>query len=225
MREFRNLGSEFSLLTFISLKSCHISKGEKRSLLCPPILFFFAIFLICCLFPGFLSCSHQEKDAKITDFLVTSSAENVVVYARVINCFTKDMESAILAGVPTTFTFLVDLYQKRTHWFDKKISRLVITHTIKYDSVKKTFNVSSTNGQEPSGFQDFDSAKRAMAELNGVVVAPIRHLKKDKTYYILVKAKMEKVRLPLHMEYVFFFISLWDFETNWYKQEFVYRSG
>lgn len=184
----------------------------------------FAVFLILCLFPGFFSCSYQEKNAKITDFLVTSSAENVLVYARVTNCFTKDMESAILAGVPTTFTFLVDLYQKRTHWFDKRISQLVITHTIKYDSVKKTFDVSSSNGQEPLGFEDFDSAKRAMAELNGIIVAPIRHLKKDKKYYILVKAKMEKVRLPLHMEYVFFFISLWDFETNWYKQEFVYRS-
>lgn len=183
----------------------------------------FAIFLICCLFPGFLSCSYQKKDAKITDFLVTSSTENVLLYARVTNCFTKDMESAILAGVPTTYTFLVDLYQKQTHWFDKRISRLVITHTIKYDSVKKTFDVSSSNGQEPLGFEDFDGAKRAMAELNGIIVAPMRHLKKDKKYYILVKAKMEKVRLPLHMEYVFFFISLWDFETNWYKQEFVYR--
>jgi len=148
----------------------------------------------------------------------------VVVYARVTNCFTRDMESAILAGVPTQFTFLVDLYQKRIHWFDKKISRLVITHTIKYDSVKKTFNVSSSNGQEPIGFQDFDSAKRAMADLNGVVIAPIRHLEKDKTYSVSVKAKMDKVRLPLHMEYVFFFISLWDFETDWYRQEFVYRS-
>jgi len=182
----------------------------------------FAIFLICCLFPGFLSCSHQEKDAKITDFLVTSSAENVLVYARVTNCFTKDMESAILAGVPTTFTFLVDLYQKRTHWFDKRISPLVITHTIKYDSVKKTFDVSSSNGQEPAGFQDFGSAKRVVADLNGVVVASIKHLAKDKRYYVLVKAKMDKVRLPLHMEYLFF--SLWDFETNWYRQEFVCRS-
>ncbi len=216
MREFRNLGNKFSLLTFISLKACHISEGEKRG------WSLFAIFLFCCLLLGFISCSYQHQDAKITDFLVTSSAENVLVYARVTNCFTKDMESAILAGVPTTFTFLVDLYQKRTYWFDKKMSRRVITQAIKYDSVKKTFDVSSSNGQEPAGFQDFGSAKRAIADLNGVVVASIRHLAKDKRYYVLVKAKMDKVRLPLHMECLFF--SLWDFETSWYRQEFVYRS-
>ncbi|MDO8785220.1 MAG: DUF4390 domain-containing protein [Syntrophales bacterium] len=191
----------------------------------PQSVRFFVIFLICCLSHSLLSCSYPNKNAKITDFLVTGSAGTLLVYAKVTNCFTKDMESAILAGVPTTFTFLVDLYQKRTHWFDKKISRLVIAHTIKYDSVKENFNLSSSIGQESPVFQDFDSAKRAMAELNGVIIAPMGHLKKDAKYYILVKAKMDKVRLPLHMEHVFFFISLWDFETNWYKQEFVYRSA
>jgi len=135
------------------------------------------------------------------------------------------MTSAILAGVPTKFNFLVDLYQKQTRWFDKRISRLIITHTIKYDSVKKVFNVSSTDAQDSLGFQDIDSAKRAMAELNGVIIGPLKQLKKDKKYYILVKAKMDKVRLPLSMEHIFFFISLWDFETAWYKQEFVYRTA
>ncbi|MFA4915904.1 MAG: DUF4390 domain-containing protein [Syntrophales bacterium] len=179
------------------------------------------VFLACCLLLV-LSCWYfQQREAKIADFMLTSSAGNIVVYARVTNCFTKDMESAILAGVPTTFTFLVNLYQKRIHWLDKNISRLVISHTIKYDSVKKNFNFSSINGQEKSAeFQDFDSAKRAMADLNGVIVSSTKNLKKNKTYYISVKAEMDKVHLPLHMD---FFISLWDFETNWYRQEFVYR--
>jgi hypothetical protein len=35
----------------------------------------------------------------------------------------------------------------------------------------------------------------------------------------MIKAKLDKVRLPLYMEYVFFFVSLWDFETDWYRQE------
>jgi hypothetical protein len=38
----------------------------------------------------------------------------------------------------------------------------------------------------------------------------------------MIKAKLDKVRLPLGMEYVFFFVSLWDFETDWYKQRFMF---
>ena len=34
-----------------------------------------------------------------------------------------------------------------------------------------------------------------------------------------MKAKLDKARLPLRMEYLFFFVSLWDFETDWYQQK------
>jgi len=38
----------------------------------------------------------------------------------------------------------------------------------------------------------------------------------------MMKVKIDKVRLPLHMEYVLVFVSFWDFETAWYKQRFSY---
>jgi len=160
----------------------------------------------------------QGQDAQIKDILVTTQKGQVLVYAKVTNCFTKSMDSAIMAGVPTTFTFLLNLYRERAGWFDKKVSAAQIKHTIKYDSVKKLFYVSSSLGKEPSVFSDLESAKRAMAEFNGVVVLPVNGLSKDGSYYIMMMAKLDKVRLPLYMEYVFFFVSLWDFETDWYRQ-------
>jgi len=39
---------------------------------------------------------------------------------------------------------------------------------------------------------------------------------------VRVKVKIDKVRLPLYMEYVFFFVSLWDTETPTYRQRFSY---
>ena len=131
-------------------------------------------------------------------------------------------KTAILAGVPVTITFLVDLYQERSLWFDRKAAGVVIKQAVQYNSVKKTFYVWLLDRQEPEGFQDFEGAKRAMTELNGVVVAPVRQLQKNRPTYIMIKAKLDKVRLPLGMEYVFFFVSLWDFETDWYKQRFMF---
>jgi len=60
-----------------------------------------------------------------------------------------------------------------------------------------------------------------MSELNGIVLASLKDLPKDKSYYVMVKAKLDKIRLPMHMEYVLFFVSLWDFETDWYRQRIV----
>ena len=97
---------------------------------------FVSICLILALFLVF-PFPLRADEAAISCF-VTNNATHLLVYARVTNCFTKDMEAAILAGVPTTFTFLVDLYQERRRWLDKKLIRLTVRHTIKYDNRQKT---------------------------------------------------------------------------------------
>ena len=180
------------------------------------------LFLCGCLL-FFLPLSSEASEAKFTDLLITNNAGQVTIYARVINCFTPDIEAAILAGVPTTFTFLFDLYQKRSYWWDKKLTRRVIKHTIKYDNVKKNFLLASTNRPEADTFPTLETAKRAMADLNAVVVCQVRSLERDKSYYLRMKAKLDQVRLPLHMESLFFFVSLWDFETDWHQQTVTYQ--
>jgi hypothetical protein len=179
---------------------------------------------ICLVLALFFIFSHplRAENAGIRDLLVTNNASHLLVYARVTNCFTRDMEAAILAGVPTTFTFFVELYQERRRWFDRKLDSITIRHTIKYDNVKKIFYVSANGDREAASFQDFESAKRAMADLNGIPVAPLKAIKRNEYYYILLKAKLDKVRLPLNMEVIFFFLSLWDFETAWAREGFFY---
>jgi hypothetical protein len=174
-----------------------------------------AVFLVLFLF---LPYPASGQEAKIRDILITPQGGQILVYAQVTNCFTKPMESAIMAGLTTTFTFLLNLYQERSGWMDSKVTSAEIKNTIKYDSVKKTFYVYSSMERDPAMFQDLESAKRAMSEFNGAIVFPKSVVRKDLPHYITMMAKLEKVRLPLHMEYVFFFVSLWDFETAWYRQ-------
>jgi hypothetical protein len=178
--------------------------------------------LVLCWLLLLIPIQSKAQAAKFTDMLITNNAEQILAYARVTDCFTNSMEAAILAGVPTTFTFLFDFYQARPYWWDKKIFHHVVQHTIKYDNVKKIFRVSSTNGKELVTFQSFDAAKKAMADLSGIVIVPVRTLARGKSYYVKMKAKLDQVRLPLHMEYLFSFVSLWDFETDWYKQKVIY---
>jgi hypothetical protein len=178
-----------------------------------------SLFLFFC---GISSAPLHAEEAGIRDLLVTNNAAHVLLYARITNCFTKEIDAAILAGVPTTFTFVVDLFQERSLWLDKRLVRLTVRHTIKYDNVKRLFHVSQDGQKEPTSFQDYEGAKRAMADLNGLPVAPLKTLKRGEYYYVQVKAKLDKVRLPMHMEYIFIFVSLWDFETDWYREGFFY---
>ena len=162
----------------------------------------------------------QAIEPTITDILITNNEEKVLLYARLVNGFKTEMESAILAGVPTVFTLQLNVYQVRSYVWDKKISSNEIKRTIMYDNLKKTFSIYSNGDQVPVIFPDFESAQKAMADFNGIVASPMSILEKGKNYYLEMKIKIDKVRLPLSMENVLFFVSFWDFETAWYRQNF-----
>lgn len=184
--------------------------------------FFYAgIFISLFIFAGW-PIKAQAVEPKITDILISNNAENVLLYARLINGFKPEMESAILAGVPTVFTLQLDVYKMRSYIWNKKISSHEIKRVIKYDNLKKTFSIYTNGNPEPSIFPDFESAQNAMADFSGIIATPISYLERGENYYLEMKIKIDKVRLPLHMEYILFFVSYWDFETAWYQQKFSY---
>ncbi|KQC11148.1 MAG: hypothetical protein APR62_10490 [Smithella sp. SDB] len=164
----------------------------------------------------------QAIEPKITDILITNNRDNVLLYARLVNGFKPEMEMAILAGIPAVFTLQLEVYQERSFVWDKKLASHEIKRTMKYDNLKKTFSIYTNGNPQPVVFSDFERAQKAMADFNGIVAVPLSSLTKGKNYYILIKIKMDKVRLPLHMEYIFFFVSYWDFETVWNRQNFSY---
>jgi hypothetical protein len=164
----------------------------------------------------------QAIEPTINDIIITNNKESVLLYARVVNGFKTEMESTILAGAPAVFTLHVEVYQVRSVVWDKKITSYEIKRIIKYDNLKKTFSIFTNGNETPVVFPDFESAQKAMADLSGIVIVPIQKLVRGNNYYLRMKVKIDKVRLPLHMEYVFLFVSFWDFETAWYKQRFSY---
>lgn len=181
---------------------------------------FIFLFITLGLFGG--PTDLQAVEPLIKDIIISNNAKNVLLYARVVNGFKTEMESSILAGAPAVFTLLADVYQVRSYIWDRKISSCEIKRTIKYDNIKKTFSIHTNGNEAPVIFADFESAQKAMADLSGMAIVPLEKLAKGNNYYLKMKVKIDKIRLPLHMEYVLFFVSFWDFETAWYRQNFSY---
>jgi len=165
---------------------------------------------------------RSDTGPRMVDILITSNTKNVLLYARLVDCFKTEMESAILAGVPAVFTLHLDVYQERSYLWDKHIVSKEIRRTIKYDNLKKVFSITTNGSGQPVILSDFGSAQKAMADLNEISVIPISYLSKGNNYQTQIRVKIDKVRLPFNMEYVLFFVSLWDFETPLYKMRFSY---
>ena len=180
------------------------------------------LLLIFCFLLSFPS-PLQAAEATLSDIIVTNTQEDLLVFFDIKGCFTREMEEAILNGIPTTFTIVIKLYRARTAWLDASIASITLEHTIKYDSLKNEFRV--TRSEEDNTeivVKDFEAAKKAMAEIRNIRVVPLKELQERGKYQLRVKAELEKVRLPLYLHYVLFFVSLWDFETDWYTVDFIY---
>lgn len=171
----------------------------------------------------FLFSSLGARQAQITDIIVTNNQEYLLVYFYTKGCFTPEMNKAIMSGLPTTFTFLLELTKPRSFWPNKKLAALKLHHTIKYDSLREEFQVTlSERGNQTFIFKEYAKAQEMMADVSNIQMIPLKQLEKNNQYQLRIKAELNKVTLPLYLHYILFFVSLWDFETDWYVVEFIY---
>jgi hypothetical protein len=170
-----------------------------------------------------LSPSARAEKASLKDILVTNTMDHLLVYFSVTDCFTEDMIKAINNGFKTTFTFFIKLHRVRGLWLDSEIADLKVKHDIQYDNLKRVYYVNlSEKDNEVISLKDFDEAKDLMSEIVALKVCELHRLRKGSHYKVSMMAELDKIRLPLHLHYVFFFLSLWDFETDWYTMDFKY---
>ena len=163
------------------------------------------------------------REALLADIVVNSSPDHLLVYFGVTDCFTEDMKKAIDNGINTRFTFFVKLREVRRLWWDKTLADLEVSHDIQYDNLKKVYFVKlSENESETISVQDFEEAKRLMSEIVGLKITELHNLERDQRYQVRMMAELDKIRLPFYLHHVLFFLSLWDFETDWYSVDFRY---
>ena len=176
--------------------------------------------ILCFLFPA---TALAENNAVIENIKLANTRDDLLTYFDVKKAFTPKINQAVLNGIPTTFSFYVTLYKTQGSWFDKKISDIQFKSTLKYHSLKKKFSVSRPwKDGSPVTVKTLKEARSLMTEVDNLKILPLDQLVKGDKYQLRIKAKLDKVTLPLSLHYVLFFVSFWDFETNWYLINFTY---
>lgn len=161
----------------------------------------------------------RGEEAVIEGLRVEREKETLSISFWVKNCFNEEMEEAIRTGVPTTFNFLVKLHRKRSLIWDKKIARHRFQHNIVYDNLKKDFRIWLQEKGQEIRIKDLEKAKVSMQRVEGFAVVAGKELKTGE-YKLAIKAELDPVKLPLRLECILFFVSLWDFETDWHYYTF-----
>ncbi len=183
------------------------------------------IAVLCCMIlnPVFPVIAQASRKAILKNIVITNDRDNLISYFKVQGAFTKKITQAVFNGVPTSFSFFVCLYRIKNIWFNTKIINMKFTSTLKYNTLKKEFTVIRPwKTDKPCVTKSFEQAKMMMADVDNLKVVPLDQLKKGEKYQLRFKAELSRVTLPLYLHYVFFFVSLWDFDTDWYTIDFVY---
>lgn len=164
-----------------------------------------------------------RRRCSLENIVITNTRDDLIAYFTVTGAFTDKMSEAVIKGVPASFSFFVSVYRKRDGWFDEKIADVNVSATLKYNSLKQDFTVSRPwNTDKPFTTTSFEQAKEMASTIYNLKVIPLHQLEKGEQYEVRIKAEMNKATLPLYLHYVFFFISYWDFETDWYTINMIY---
>ena len=167
-------------------------------------------------------CGFADN-ATLANIIVTNTRDDLLLYLTVKDAFPAEIEDTINSGVPATFSFYIDLYRVRSFWPDKEIAEIVVTHTIKYDNLKKEYIVTRSWEEDQSvSVKSLEEAKKLMTEIDSLKITPLNLLEKGLHYQIRAKAELGKLTLPFYLHYIFIFVSLWDFETDLYTIDFIY---
>ncbi|MCF8112842.1 MAG: DUF4390 domain-containing protein [Desulfotignum sp.] len=159
----------------------------------------------------------------LTNIKLANTRDDLLIYFKVKNAFSQKITQAIENGIPTTFSYYVSLYRTSDLWLDKKIADIDIKSTVKFNSLKQEYAVSRAwKDDTPSVTKSLEEAEDWMTEIDNLTVIPLADLVKGQKYQIKIKAKLARVTLPFSLHYVFFFVSLWDIETDWYVINFTY---
>jgi len=172
------------------------------------------VLLLISILPG----TAFSQKAEIRDVQVKGSSGTWKASFRVENCFSERMQEAIQTGIPTTFTFYLQIYQVKSWWRDEKMASLQFQHTVQYNPIRGEYQVTLGEKGTSRVTQNFEEAKGWMAKVQEAEIRSVSGMIADAVTYLRIKAELDPVTLPLHLEYLFFFVSLWNFETDWHVE-------
>ena len=170
-----------------------------------------------------LACA---KDTLIKNVIISNSYGHLHIQFQLVHSFSNKMQEAIKTGIPTTFKYYINLYQKRSLWNDKLVTAITVSNTVKYDNLKNEYFVISkngkTNGESSSVLSSLFEAKKFMNNVQISSYYPMWKLERNRDYYIKIKAASKGVEPPLYVHYLLFFLKWMNFETDWFVEKFKY---
>lgn len=156
----------------------------------------------------------------LEDFVMSSEKKQITLSLKVANPFDHEIKSLLLNGVSQKITLSIkvkvnsfNLYLVK---FNREIKNITYIHNIEYDNLKKLFTVSINHSTKPVETTSYKEAIKLARQFKDIALLDGNQLEQNRSYQVDAQAEIREVRLPFHLEYLFFFFSAWDRKSNNY---------
>ncbi len=156
----------------------------------------------------------------LEDFVMSSEKKQITLSLKVANPFDHEIKSLLLNGVSQKISLTIKVKVNRINLylvkFNREIENTTYIHEIEYDNLKKLFTVSIHPDAKPIETTSYKEAIQIATQFKALTLLNKNQLEQNKSYQVDARTEIRKVRLPFHLEYLFFFLSAWDRKSNNY---------
>jgi hypothetical protein len=177
-----------------------------------------AVVVVCCALALGGTEAMAAESARITNLAVKMNRDQVTVSASLVKGLPADVGNELRHGISKILYYYVVLKRHVPFWMDEELDSSTVRFHIWYDLVKRQFVVAHRQGntetrQTADRLEDVD---RLISHIHDVTI-PVTPLppQSDSYYYVSIRAEMRSAKLPVYLEYFFFFLPVAQISTPW----------
>ncbi|MDO4903987.1 MAG: DUF4390 domain-containing protein [Lautropia sp.] len=129
------------------------------------------------------------------------------------------LKDAVSRGLPLHFVTEFEVIHPRSFWFDDTIATGQLEWRLSYHALTRQYRVSWAKGSE--AFNTLDEALVLMMRPKDWVIGSVDQFRRDRTYLIRVRMRLDSSRLPKPFQITAITDSDWNFQSEWKGMTFV----
>ena len=177
-----------------------------------------AVWLVAAFTPIASPASAAAQEPRMTDLTVAAKHDRLTVSASLAEGLPAAMGEEIRQGISKKLYYYAVLKRRVPMWKDEELAGATVRYRIWYDLVKQQYVVAHRQDEDDEvrrTAERFEDVRRLISHVRGVTIPLATALRQNDTYYVSVKAEMRSAKLPVYIEYFFFFLPVAQLSTPW----------
>jgi Domain of unknown function (DUF4390) len=157
-----------------------------------------------------VAAAQRPPAPEIRNLTATASGPQVSVRFTLDGVFRDgEMVEALQSGLPTSFTYVIEIYRDRPNWFDADVARARVEVICTFNSVTREYLLNYRRDRKlvrSETFTDLASLERSMTS---IAEADLFDIGRRKPYKLKVRVKADLMRGWL------MYVIPWEVSTRW----------